>query len=364
MNAPPLPLPKKNLIVYCLGGAFHWFHEIFMRRLGYRPDFFVDRTMPTGSVFEGIPAFSDIGPRIPMPDRGRYTVVVCAGKEEAFLSIQAALVRDGFQSVVWLHQLYEVHDPFELSRHDFDAPGAAQREENIFAARALLEDALSREIFDRFIETHQTRIPVVIPKSPADEQYFPSDIGTAVSMERLVLCGAGSHDLSHVAQKITSPIESLAVFEADPHVFRSLANDNRLAGPSGQIRGLARTFSLSPCAVCSATEIRPFISCRGFGSRLHPDGSRMVQTIALDQAILGIEPSYICMDIEGAELEAVTGARRIIESSRTDLAISVYHKASHIWEIPLLIHTFNPDYRLHLRNYTGFCAETILYAST
>jgi hypothetical protein len=136
---------------------------------------------------------------------------------------------------------------------------------------------------------------------------------------------------------------------------------------------MVRNIILLPCAVSSNTACRTFASAShsavprptpsGFGSRLHPDGVELVQTVALDEVIHDVEPSYICMDIEGEELAAITGARRIIESGTADLAVSVYHKASHAWEIPLLIHSLNPNYCLHLRNYTGHCVETVLYAS-
>jgi len=44
------------------------------------------------------------------------------------------------------------------------------------------------------------------------------------------------------------------------------------------------------------------------------------------------------------------------------MAISVYHKIPDIWEIPLLINEFSINYKLYLRNYSGFVYETILYA--
>lgn len=373
MNSPPAPLPTENLIAYGLGGAFHWFHEIFMVRKGLRPAYLADRSCKDGEFRDGIPVCRDIGSRIPASERGRYCIVVCTGTEETFNSIREPLSAQGFEKIVWIHQLYEVHDPFDLSEDDFSSRGAGQREHDIAAARALLDDDQSRKVFDCFVETHRTKIPVVIPRSPPDEQYFPQDFGAEMPLHRMVLCGADTHDLIRLSRKIDSPIESLFVFEADPYLFKRISNDRFLSDRIGQLNRLARSFVLSPCAVSSATSVRPFSSLSHpsipdgqrttFGSRLHENGSDMVQAIALDHVIRGIEPSYICMDIEGEELMAVSGARRILESSATNFAISVYHKASHIWEIPLLIHSINRDYKFHLRNYTGFCSETVLYAT-
>jgi len=68
------------------------------------------------------------------------------------------------------------------------------------------------------------------------------------------------------------------------------------------------------------------------------------------------------MDIEGAELDALKGAENTIRESLPDLAICLYHSPSHLWEIPLFISSLG-DYKFHLRNYTSFISETVLYAS-
>jgi FkbM family methyltransferase len=282
------------------------------------------------------------------------------------------LLSQGFVQILWIHQLYEIHDPFRLSRNVFTDDVPPEQDRNIEAARQLFRDELSRAVFDRFIETHRTKTPVLIPRSQPDEQYFPRDIDMKIPLDRMVLCGSDIHDLIRLSHKIDSPIESLISFEADPYLFRKLSDHRFLSDQIGSLNEMTRYLMLSPCAISSSTGIRSFSSanrpsspssCNTFGSRLHPRGADLVQTVSLDQAIHGLEPTYVCMDIEGEELEAISGTRRIIRSSRTQLAVSVYHKASHIWEIPNLIHTINPNYTFHLRNYTGFCLETILYAT-
>jgi FkbM family methyltransferase len=364
-------LPRENLAVYGLGGAFHWFHEIFMLRLGYRPDYLADRNAPQNTSCEGIPLINDLPSQIQPEKRHCYTVVVCTGREKTFAEIRAQLIADGFKRIFWIHQLYEIHDPFGLSQNTFTHPDTGQAAQ-IRAARALFRDDLSLEIFDRFVETHCTKIPRTIPQSPADEQYFPKDIGADTDIERLVLCGSDTHDLNRLSSQLKHPLESLIIFEADPYLFDELSNAYLTSEQTDSHFPLARSCILSPCAVSSTAGIHSFASANhpsiprtgktGFGSRLCSTGHDSVQTISLDQAIQGIEPDYICMDIEGEELNAISGARRIITRSRTNLAISVYHKASHIWEVPLLIQSINKNHDFYIRNYTGFSAETILYA--
>jgi len=71
---------------------------------------------------------------------------------------------------------------------------------------------------------------------------------------------------------------------------------------------------------------------------------------------------FIKMDIEGYELKALRGATKTICRSRPKLAISVYHRAADLYEIPTFIDRLGLDYKLYLEHYTIHAEETILYA--
>lgn len=73
-------------------------------------------------------------------------------------------------------------------------------------------------------------------------------------------------------------------------------------------------------------------------------------------------PTYIKMDIEGAETEAIIGAERTIRNYKPKLAICLYHKAEDIFMIPLLIHKINSSYRMYIRHYSDCKTDTLLYA--
>lgn len=70
---------------------------------------------------------------------------------------------------------------------------------------------------------------------------------------------------------------------------------------------------------------------------------------------------FIKLDIEGAELSCLKGARKTIERDRPRLAISLYHHPNDLFEIPLWIRTRFPDYQLYLDHYTIHEEETVLY---
>ncbi|QDR81952.1 FkbM family methyltransferase [Sporomusa termitida] len=74
-------------------------------------------------------------------------------------------------------------------------------------------------------------------------------------------------------------------------------------------------------------------------------------------------PTFIKMDIEGAEYEALLGAKGTIQKVHPKLAICVYHKTEHFWMIPELIKEFDSSYTFFLRHYSpDDVREYVLYA--
>ena len=88
----------------------------------------------------------------------------------------------------------------------------------------------------------------------------------------------------------------------------------------------------------------------------------VIETIALDEFIQDERVTFIKMDIEGAELDALRGAVHIIKTQKPKLAISVYHRWDDIFTIPKLILEIRPDYKLYIRHYSLLANETVLYA--
>lgn len=91
-------------------------------------------------------------------------------------------------------------------------------------------------------------------------------------------------------------------------------------------------------------------------------GDTTIATTTLDEVFAGHPVTFIKMDVEGAEYEALRGSEHTIRTQRPKLAISVYHRPEDILELARLILEYQPDYRLYLRHYCIFDNETVLYA--
>lgn len=90
-----------------------------------------------------------------------------------------------------------------------------------------------------------------------------------------------------------------------------------------------------------------------------------VQSIKLDDWFTqnNIEPTFIKMDIEGAELSALMGASATIKRLKPKLTICLYHQVKDMWELPLYIHAIVPEYKFYCRK-NQVRNEFILYATT
>jgi FkbM family methyltransferase len=88
-----------------------------------------------------------------------------------------------------------------------------------------------------------------------------------------------------------------------------------------------------------------------------------VPIVKLDDALGEIPVTFIKMDIEGYELEALQGAEILIKKYKPKLAISIYHKPEDFFEIPLLLKKFVPEYKIYVKHHLrSNVSETICYA--
>jgi FkbM family methyltransferase len=97
-------------------------------------------------------------------------------------------------------------------------------------------------------------------------------------------------------------------------------------------------------------------------SKLTLTGSQEINVNTIDNLFMKKKVTFIKMDIEGAELKALQGAKKTIQKYHPKLAICVYHKPEDIVEIPKLISSFDSTYNFFIRHHENNFYETVLYA--
>lgn len=95
-------------------------------------------------------------------------------------------------------------------------------------------------------------------------------------------------------------------------------------------------------------------------ARISEDGNVIAEVDAMDN-LLEEDVTFIKMDIEGAEYNALLGARKTIKKCRPRMALSVYHNPWDIIEIPALLLKYDASYRFAIRQYRSIGDETVLY---
>jgi len=195
------------------------------------------------------------------------------------------------------------------------------------------------------------------PPRPMAELYFPSDLIRPLPDEVFVDCGAFTGDTieAFIAGR-GGQFGQIVAVEPDPLNCRAL--QDRVDGWSRSGVGPIR---IEPLAVGSRRGRLQFEATGTAGSSIG-SGLDIVEVAPLDELCADLRPTYFKFDVEGAEHDALVGASGTIRSNRPVLAVCLYHRPEDLWDIPLLVRSLVPEYRLHVRRHSDERWETVLYA--
>ena len=321
------------------------------RAQGIEPKAFIDRAAARMASVDGVPVVT--------PDEaietgaGGHVVVALhspgvniAGVVENLRRAKFAAVRtlwDECDRSAWLPQ-----SPFWLEPH-FDWVGNA---DSIARARALLDDETSRRVFDQQLALRRDGDYAALGAPTPDDQYMPRDLPRWREPMCLVDCGAYDGDTLRALAANEYAVEDFVALEPDPENYARLSvawgNDTR--------------GRLIAAGAWSSAGTLSFKAGEGGAAHLDEGGDTTIAVVRIDDLCADFHPTMIKMDIEGAERAALDGASKTVARDRPDLALSVYHHLSDLWEIALKIDDWRLGYRFHLRShaYNGF--DTVLYA--
>lgn len=325
---------------------------------GIRVVAFLDRNAKPGSVWEKTPVLLPDDPVISPSERKQGHVVIgIFNRETEIPPIRKLLQSLGYERVTSFLDLHsqfasELGDHFWLTSRGF----YRDQKEQIAAGYELWSDEASRELYAAVLKFRFSKDYAALPVPSLEDQYFPVGLPSWPGPIRFVDCGAYDGDTLRELFDRQFQIEAIAAFEPDPINFQKLAQS-----AESRVANTAATICLFPCGVSTATIQIRFSSGKGSSSCASEKGDTVIQCVALDEALAAFRPNVIKMDIEGAEYDAMLGARRTIERHRPSLAISVYHRAEHLWTIPLLAQTWLKGGRHYLRAHAHNAFELIYY---
>jgi FkbM family methyltransferase len=259
----------------------------------------------------------------------------------------------GFQRVLTypeFHEIFGEADDYWLTKRAF----YSGRAEEVLRGFDLLGDEVSRRVYIDCIALRLTGNPQLLATPDTERQYLPADLPAPQQPMRLIDGGAFTGDTLSLFLQHNVEIEAAAAFEPDLQNYARLCAN----APRDRIRELI----LLPCGLDETTAMSSFHSGAGAASGIGSGGETHIQTVALDDVLPAFAPTFIKLDIEGAELRALRGAARTIREHRPTLAVCAYHEPQHLWTVPQLLHELLPDARIALRyhGWNGF--DVVAYA--
>ncbi len=231
--------------------------------------------------------------------------------------------------------------------------------DKIDEVREILCDKKSKEVLDNFVNFRKELNPEFYVK-PKDKEYFPSDIKLFKKNEKLNILDCGAYIGDSLEDFILNfkNVNNIISFEPDANNIELLSNNVNLL----KDKFPSCNFLVYPCGVYSENKVLKFNNMIASSSSYIDEESLIeVPVVSLDKTVIGMKINYIKMDIEGAEKDAILGAKNIIKKYKPTLAICLYHKPEDLWELPLLIKKIEPSYDMYIRVHEDMFLSTVLY---
>lgn len=228
---------------------------------------------------------------------------------------------------------------------------------SVYISSTTFHDELCQVIEDMGIENERiVDVAGMMLQVYHEWQYFDLPYLEAYREPHEVFVDGGCYDGANsirFVQWAGNAQKTIYAFEADKE------NIDKCKKALEQIRGVH--CCLINKGLWGSETVLNFCSKANEASTFSESGQLRIPVISLD-AMVDEKVTFIKMDIEGAEYEALMGAENIISRDHPKLAISAYHKPEDIWELPQLILSFYPNYTFFLRHYSLSSEETVLYA--
>lgn len=336
----------------------------YLRDIGIEPRYFVDKNESRwGKLCEGIEIIS---PEQIIPLVGEEALVIVTintdGKRYC-KSFEEALRKGGHTGV---HQMlrekgvkYDIDYTYFRRCHSlfhgdpYNLPSCSDIEimlghiGEIEEVYGWLADDLSRDIFLKILKFRLIDDSISIPTNVQDKQYFEYDFYPKRNDEVFIDCGAyDGISLRTFLKENDAKFDMYYGIEPDRENYIKLRN--YIDSLPEELRERIHSYN---CAAGSKKEAARLYALHGPGSFMADIGTEIINTDTIDNIVGENKVTYIKMNIEGSELSAIQGAERSIKRHKPKLAVAGYHKTWDLWEIPRLLKSYNPEYKLYLRSY-------------
>lgn len=228
---------------------------------------------------------------------------------------------------------------------------ASDNEEKINAAYRLLDDD-SKRIFAGCVNfMYGGELEVLRSITTEKDEAFSGFFKPAPDEHFLDLGAYRGDTVDELLKYSGGTYASIIAVEPDRRSFKKLCE---------HIENMSDVTALQKAVYVTDGTAR-FNSAAGRQSSLSSNGDE-IETVTIDEICRNKIVTYVKFDVEGAEYEAICGGEKTISEQKPKLNVALYHKFSDIFELPLKIAQFNPDYKFHIRRHPYIpCWDMNLY---
>jgi FkbM family methyltransferase len=327
-----------------------------LSQAGFRPLALIDNNVALqGSDKDGIPVLS------PSEAVRKYPNAVFVAAIFTHTPLRKQLTDLGAARVISYATLFHKFPGVFLPYFAVDTPAIiANQAQAVMDAATIWADDESRALYTAILNWFVTLDSESVPaQSPPQTSYLP-DLLKLREDEVFVDCGAFDGDtVRHYAKASQGRYREIVALEPDPKTFPKLSACAAKIDRVTALNAAAGAEAGSMLFVAGGSEASHAASAGAAGFTA-PGEIIEVDVIRIDD--LSPFPTYVKMDLEGFEQQALTGARGILGAGGTAFGVTLYHRMSDLWTIPLYIHNVAPDLKLFLRHYAEDWGETIVYA--
>ncbi len=225
----------------------------------------------------------------------------------------------------------------------FDDDFICANREKMELTYALFSDNRSREVYCDALQFYYSgTMDYLFSSFDAKDKQLFSDILSLSPYENYLDLGAYRGDTIEELIHYAGGYRKVIAVEPDPKTYKKLC---------GYIRDKENIVAYQKLVWKKDKMSLLFSDNGGRNSTLGNQSGIYVDTITIDEIAKNISLSYIKMDVEGAEKEALAGGINTLKFLMPKLNIAVYHRFEDVFTIPLLIHAINPGYDFYLRHH-------------
>lgn len=339
---------KTDIIIFGTGNTAQLYQKS-LEREDINPILYLDNNKEKeNTYFNGVKVISPetlIGKG--KKEYSKMLILICSGNIETSLEIKQQLNEMGCN--------YMMIDQYIFSKH----------KEDILKVYDLLEDNLSKKVYANIIFARAKNCHISTDIVSKNQYFVIPQVCIRSNKEVFVDFGAYVGDsIERYLWKVEGIFKNIYAFEPDPINYRAMEfRVNRLKKEWGL---KDKKIHLINAGIGKEKDELSFsrLDTNSLSSKfsIEKDLSNIkVKIYSLDDFFLNKKITFLKADIEGYEYDMLLGGKQLIIEQKPKMAICIYHNASDMFDIPLLVKQLDNNYKLIIRHHSYTYEETVMY---